>query len=272
MKEKKMKTALIITTYNWPNALELVLKSVLHQSVFPDEVIIADDGSGRETFKLINNIKKNYPIILKHIWQEDRGFRAARIRNKAIAASESDYIIGIDGDMILHKHFIKDHLKVAKRNRYVQGGRVLLNKLKTEEVLRYKQTTFSFFEKGIKNRKNAIHSELLCRIFSKTSKKLKGSKTCNYGIFKEDVIKINGFNNEFIGWGREDTEFLARFLNSGGERFDVKFCAIAYHLYHNENSRKSILENDKKLRDTILNKKTYCEKGIKEFLGENYES
>ena len=144
-----MKTTLIITTYNWPQALELVLLSVKKQFLMPDEVIIADDGSTSETEELIKKISKDFPVEIKHVWQNDEGFRAAMIRNKAIAKSEGDYIIGIDGDMILHPLFIKDHIKNAKKNRYIQGSRVLLSEEKTKTVLKNKQIIFHFFERGL---------------------------------------------------------------------------------------------------------------------------
>lgn len=261
-----MKTALIITTYNWPDALELVLESVKIQTVLPDEVIIADDGSNEDTRLLIQKFQKKFPTKLKHIWQEDKGFRAAMSRNRAIANSESDYIIGIDGDIILHPKFIEDHKNNAKKNRYIQGKRVLLTKEKSKEVLELKKIKFSFFENGLKNRKNALHSNFLKNIFSKINNSLKGVKSCNFSLFKEDLLKINGFDNSFIGWGREDSEMVARFLNNNGERFDLMFNAIGYHLYHKENKREFLEENELKLKETIKNKKTWCENGIDSFL------
>jgi glycosyltransferase involved in cell wall biosynthesis len=263
-----MKTTLIITTYNWPQALELVLLSVKKQFLMPDEVIIADDGSTSETEELIKKISKDFPVEIKHVWQNDEGFRAAMIRNKAIAKSEGDYIIGIDGDMILHPLFIKDHIKNAKKNRYIQGSRVLLSEEKTKTVLKNKQIIFHFFERGLLNRKNAIHSDFLSKLFSKNKKTLKGSKTCNFSMFKEDILKINGFDNEFVGWGREDSEFLARFLNSGGVRYDLKFNAIAYHIFHEENERRYLKKNEDRLKKTVNKKIKVCENGINKFLGE----
>ena len=261
-----MKTALIITTYNWPEALELVLNSILNQTYLPDEVIIADDGSSKKSVDKVQKLIGNYPIKIKYIYQEDKGFRAAMIRNKAVAASESEYIIGIDGDILLHKNFIEDHLKMAQKNRYIQGRRVLLTNQKTQEIFNSQKIKFSFFDNGIRNRKNTIHSKFLSKLFSKTKNTLKGIKTCNFSMYKEDIIKINGFDNDFVGWGREDSEFVARFLNNGGKRFDIRFNAIAYHIYHKENTRKNLKSNDKKLEDTIKNKIIFCKNGIDKFI------
>ena len=103
-----MKCSLIISTYNWPEALDLVLKSVLRQTTMPSKVIIADDGSKAETRLLVEEYKKIFSVPLIHVWQEDNGFRLATIRNKAISNSNFTYIIQIDGDVILNKNFIKD--------------------------------------------------------------------------------------------------------------------------------------------------------------------
>jgi len=259
-----MIVSIIITTYNSSDFLELVLKSISYQAFKPDEIIIADDGSKKEIVNINKNNLEKLNLPYKYIWQKDNGFKAALIRNKAILASKGDYIIGIDGDMILHPEFIKDHLKNAKKNRYIQGGRVLITQNKTKQILKTKNINLSFFSKGIKNKKNAVHSYLLSKIFSKVKNNLEGSKTCNFSIYKEDILKINGFNNEFIGWGREDSEFLARFLNNGGERFNLKFNAIAYHLYHNESHKKISSKNEMILKETIEKKLTICKNGIKQ--------
>jgi glycosyltransferase involved in cell wall biosynthesis len=130
-----MKLTLIITTYNWPESLRLVLKSVENQSIIPDEVIIADDGSKIETSILITNFNKGSDLNVIHSWQEDIGFRVSKSRNKAILKSSGEYIVLIDGDMILHSNFIQDHIDNAEYGFFVQGSRVLLSKKQTKKNL-----------------------------------------------------------------------------------------------------------------------------------------
>ena len=103
-----MKITAIILTYNRPQALELILESILRQKTMPDEVIIADDGSGQETLNSIQKFKKILPLPLKHVWHEDKGFRIASIRNKAIKESTGDCLIFSDGDLIFHPNFFND--------------------------------------------------------------------------------------------------------------------------------------------------------------------
>jgi glycosyltransferase involved in cell wall biosynthesis len=259
-----MTCSLVITTYNWKEALELVLLSALNQTILPNEIIIADDGSTEDTKKVIQSISKNSKIPIIHSWQEDNGFRASLSRNKAISKAKSEYIILIDGDMILHKDFVKDHKENAKHNHFIQGNRVLLNKFKSNHLLNDSKIELYFYENGLKNRKNAIHSKFLSNIFSYKKDNLKGIKTCNMSFFKEDCINVNGFNNDFVGWGREDSEFIVRLFNNGLHRINIKFNCIAYHIWHEENSRASLAENDKRLNDTITKQLKWCKNGILE--------
>ena len=114
-----MRLSLIITTYNRPESLELVLISVMNQTIVPEEVLIADDGSTSETKELISRFQQDSKLNIIYSWQEDKGFRAAKSRNKAIAKSNTDYIVLIDGDMILHPRFIENHVNDAKSGYFV---------------------------------------------------------------------------------------------------------------------------------------------------------
>jgi len=258
-----MTCALIITTYNWPQALELSLKSALNQTHLPDEIIIADDGSTSETKELIQEIAKNSKVNIIHSWQEDDGFRAARSRNLAFLKSTSEYIIFIDGDMILDHDFVKDHLKCASKNFYLQGSRVLLTPNYTKKTLAanffYKPSIFS---KNLKNRLNSMKIPLLSTLLcNKISTQQRGIKSCNFSFYREDFIAVNGFNEELVTWGREDSELISRMYNKGIFRKNLKFAGIQYHLYHNEGNSNSF--NDEILKNTIEKKLIWCENGIK---------
>jgi len=257
-----MNCSLVITTYNWPEALELSISSALNQSILPDEIIVADDGSTAETKNLIQKLSKDSPVPILHSWQEDVGFRAARSRNLAIAKAKNDYVVLIDGDMILDEHFISEHMSNSEDGCFIQGSRVIITKKKSKEVLSKKQLSFSFLEKGLKNRLNAIHSSFLKSFFTKYTKSHKGIKTCNMSFYKSDCINVNGFNEEFNGWGREDSEYVERLYNSGIQRKNIKFNCIAYHIWHNENNRDSLSENDNILQLTIDEKSKWCDNGI----------
>jgi glycosyltransferase involved in cell wall biosynthesis len=261
-----MRTSLIITTFNWKEALELSILSVLKQTRLPDEIVIADDGSDNTTKEIVDRLANSSSIPLIHSWQQNKGFRLARSRNKAIAKSTGDYLILIDGDIVLEQHFIADHINAAKTGFFVQGTRVLLKESITRQALQQKELKACLSSPGLENRKNCLRSNLLSRLFSFSSTKLPGIKTCNFAFWKNDALAINGFNEEFLGWGREDSEFTARLFNNGIKRQNLRFHAIAYHLYHPIHSRQNLTINDAILANTCNKHLTWCKNGLAQHL------
>ena len=264
-----MKVGLIISTYNWIEALNQVLHSVKLQTCLPDEVVVCDDGSRSDSRNLILGLQKSFPCILKYVWQEDEGFRAAAIRNKGIneLSTNIEYIVVIDGDMILHNNFIEDHIRIAKKNCFIQGGRVLISKDKTIKILKQldRVDRLHFFSKGLANRKNALYLPFLTKLLDKPSKKMQGIRTCNMSFWKGDLYDVNGFNENFIGWGREDTELAVRLFNKGKFRKNIKFSGLAFHLYHEEKSRSNISVNDNHLLESVSSKSSWCDNGLIKF-------
>jgi glycosyltransferase involved in cell wall biosynthesis len=265
-----MNCSLIICTFDWPEALEHVLKSITYQSVLPDEIIIADDGSDNTTFKLIEDFKKNADLKVIHSWQKNLGCRIPHSRNRAIAKSKYDYIIMIDGDTILHKDFIKDHLRIAKKGFYTQGSRVLLQSNFTKNI--FKSNFFSkpsFFSKNSKNKLNMLRFTLLSDIIGKfKDQDVKRVRGCNFSIYKEDIYKVNGFNEEITTWGREDSEFVQRLFNAGIYKQHLKFSGIQYHLFHEErvlNSKDIADANNHILEYAIQKNLIRCNKGLNNY-------
>jgi glycosyltransferase involved in cell wall biosynthesis len=221
--------SLIIATYNWPQALELCLKSVQQQKIFPTEVIIADDGSKKETADLIRSFQKKFTVPVIHIWHPDEGFRLAAIRNKGIAAATTDYIIQIDGDLILHPYFIADHLEIKRNSFFSAGSRVMLSQKTSQNLLANHST--DIYKLGERKRViNGMRNRFLRNLLSERYK-IKGRhqyyvKGCNMAFFKADLVKVNGYNETFNGWGSEDRELCIRLINAG-----IKKQAIKWELY-----------------------------------------
>ena len=240
------KTSLIISTYNRPDALSLCLKSVSRQSVLPDEVLVADDGSGPETKTLIENFQKDFPVPLIHTWHPDEGFRLAAIRNRAIAAARYRYIIQVDGDLILHPEFIRDHIQFQKEGSFVAGSRVMLDEATTKQLLLHQSTDISRYRKGFSM--NDLRSGLLRKFLAKrykTSGKHKYYvKGCNMAFYKSDLEKVNGYNETFKGWGSEDREIASRLIHAGVEKRSIKMGAVCYHLFHPLPSRDKAKTNE----------------------------
>jgi predicted glycosyltransferase involved in capsule biosynthesis len=186
--------------------------------------------------------------------------------NKAIAAAKYDYIVEIDGDIILNKHFIEDHLAYAQKGHYLFGSRVNIQEKLLPELFSKKNIDFNFFSKGIKKRSRTIRIPFLmnfAKSVDKCSKKLRG---CNMSFWKEDFIKINGYNESIVGWGMEDSEMIQRLHNIEIKGKRLKYTGIVYHIYHKEQSRNNVPVNSEIENQTIKNKLTSVEKGVDQFL------
>ena len=258
--------SLVTPTYNWPEALELLLLSILNQTILPNEVIIADDGSQENTKDLIEDFQTKFPIPLIHIWHEDLQNRKPRIMNKAIAASKYDYIIEIDGDIIMNKHFIQDHLTFAKKNQYLFGSRVNIQERLLAKLFSKKIINFTVFSEGIKKRGRTIRIPFLMRFAKSVDKRSRKLRGCNMSFWKEDFIKINGFNEDLVGWGIDDSEMIQRIHNIGIKGKRLKFSGIAYHIYHKEQSKNHLEINNEIERQTTEKKLIFIEKGINQYL------
>ena len=261
-----MNCSLIICTYDWPEALGFVLSSVASQSIMPNEVIVADDGSDNSTKMLVEEYSELLSVPIIHSWQEDIGCRLPHSRNRAISKSHYEYIIVVDGDTVLHHDFIKDHKRFANKGVYIQGSRVLLQPEFSRNI--FKESIFSkpsFFSKDSKNKLNMIRIPLISLLLSYfKSQNINRIRGCNFSVYKEDILKVNGFNEEITTWGREDSEFVQRLFNIGLKKKHLKFSGIQYHLFHKERIHNN--DNNEILQNTIDNNIIWCSLGIDAYL------
>jgi glycosyltransferase involved in cell wall biosynthesis len=258
-----MQCTLIIATYNWAEALTLCLKSVLVQTVLPSEIIIADDGSTFETKAVIDAYRKITKVPIRHLWHKDEGFRKTIILNEAIRAAKYEYIIQIDGDIIIDKYFIQSHIETARQGFFIRGSRGLIKKNTTEKLLQNNSVNVHFFSRGLANRMNSFPSSLLSAFHNIIIKAgyVNGIIGCNFSYWKKDIIAVNGYNNDISGWGQEDSELGARLMNNGTAKRNLKYKAICFHLFHNHFSRDRNALNMQLLDKTITDKIIQCTNG-----------
>lgn len=262
-----MKTSLIVTTYNWKEALNLVFRSIARQDEMPDEVLIADDGSREDTAELVREWAGRLPVPVRHIWQEDDGFRLARSRNRAIAAARGDYIIIIDGDMVLNRHFVADHKRVARPGYFVQGVRLLTKPRMGKKMLKEGILDLGFFAPGIKRRRHTLRNRFLSwLVFQHVRTDQKAIRGSNQAYWKSDLLRVNGFDEQMVGWGREDNEIAARLYHCGIRRRNLKFAALTIHLFHRLRNSTGENPNDKYLRETLERRVTRCRLGVDQHL------
>ena len=265
--KSSISVALIISTYNWPQALKQTLNSVVHQTILPNEILIADDGSDERTANLIQQFKTNHPKLnIKHVWHEDNGFRLAAIRNKAISMAQSDYIIQIDGDIILDQYFIADHLSIKAVGYFVTGSRLLLGKKITAVLLASEKVNFAALRWQGKNFFNTLRIPFFMRLlqnhYKTKGKHLDYVKGCNMAFWKSDLYLVNGYDESFIGWGREDSDICIRLIHAGVQKKFIKFCAVQYHLHHPLASRDQFEANDVLIEQNKLQRISFCKDGL----------
>lgn len=266
-----MRISLVVVTYNWPDALALALRSIAQQSRLPDEVIVADDGSGEQTRATIARIAHAYPCRIAHVWQQDRGFRAARARNLGIAAACGDYIVMIDGDMVAHRDFIADHAAFAREGCSLQGGRLNASAQESARLLAGGAARFSPLMPGRFPPHRAIRWPWLARIKARSSS---GGRifSCNMSAWRADLLRVNGFDERFEGYGGEDQELAKRMRHAGVQRRQLKFAGLAIHLYHDsrapEDPNDMTLPNNRILAQTMRTHAVRCERGVDAHVGE----
>ena len=171
--------------------------------------------------------------------------------------------------MILHKDFVKDHVRFAKEGFFLQGSRSFITENFTRELILNKTLNLpSRLSKNLTNKMNAFRVPLFTKAFSLfASKRRKRIRTCNLSLFRNEIIKVNGFNEDFKSWGQEDSEFVERLYNCGIFRRDIKFSALQYHLHHKEGNSNN--DNLLILSETIEKQLTWCANGIDKHLSKN---
>lgn len=252
-----MKTAVIVTTYNRPDALAVVLESYCGQSDHGFDLVVADDGSKEETAEVVRQYARCAPFPLAHIWQEDRGFRAAAIRNRAVASTKADYVIFTDGDCVPSRHFVRVHKELAEAGYFLGANRVLLTAGLTNRVIqdRIPIHAWSGGDWALSWARREINRVLpLIKLpdgpFRKWAPgRWKGIKTCNLSVWRADLIRVNGLDESYQGWGLEDSDLVLRLLHAGVKHKNARMAAAVFHLWHPEQDRKSLSANQNRLND-----------------------
>ena len=258
--ETEISIAAIVSTYNSPDYLRRVLAGYRAQSRYPDELIVADDGSTAETARLVADFAYTAPFAVRHVWHEDRGFRLAEIRNRAVAAASADYLVFTDGDCIPHPRFMEDHLRACRKGCFVTGKRMLVGKA-LSSTFAWSGTANAMIS-CLRGELSGCHHLIRLPGLVLTKQGVKGLRGCNMAMFRTDLLAVNGFNEQITGWGREDSELVDRLFAYGARRREIPFAALVFHLWHLENSRTSLAENDRLLEESISTGKFRCPCGI----------
>ena len=262
--------SVIVPTYNREDALDAALRGLARQRDRDFEVIIADDGSGPATAALIQSWTSRVGTRLVHVHQEDEGFRAAQIRNRAILASRGTYCIFLDGDCIPRPDFIAAHRGLAEPGWFVTGNRLLLSRDLTGTVLKERLEpetwgTSTFLRHRLAGRINRLAplAPLPLGYLRKLHPQVwQGARSCNLGIWRADIDRVDGFDASFSGWGLEDSDLLIRLMRAGVRRKDGRFATGVLHLWHPPEDRSAMPQNQCRLDDVAQGKRVRALKGL----------
>ena len=262
--------SVIVTTYKREDALEAVLRSLARQTDAEFEVIVAVDGSGPESAALVEAWKARVGHRVEHVWHQDSGFRAAEIRNRAVLASRGTYVIFIDGDCIVRPDFVAIHRGLAEKGAFVTGNRILLSRKLTERILEQQLSpeTWRFGRwiverlRGGINRLSALLHLPLGPLRDMRRDKWQGARSCNLAIWRSDLDKVDGFDADYSGWGKEDSDLILRLLHAGVRRKDGVFATGVIHLWHAEADRSQLNDNERKLGVVVDGDRVRAQRGL----------
>lgn len=255
--------SVVLATYNWPDALNLVLQSLMRQTDRCFEIVIADDGSGDETARLIQSFLSAPSVPIKHVWQEDLGFRKAKILNAAIRDAAGDYLIFLDGDCVVQPDFVAQHRRLAKTGCMVTGSRILIEKEWTQQLCSQQTWSFAEFLKCAPRARLGRQINKVLPLFLKLPwfpfrayrafewRRIKG---CNMACWKKDALAIQGFDEGLVGWGHEDADFVFRLSEIGVTRITGAWATEVLHLWHQTADQSHALKNAEIVRARILAK------------------
>jgi len=261
--------SIVVSTYERPDALGAVLRGIARQSDRDFEVIVADDGSGSATAAVIAQWKTRFGAPLAHVRHEHAGFRAAEIRNRAIAASRGEYCVFLDGDCIPRADFVAQHRRLAETGWFVAGNRILLSEQLTRSVLadNLEPETWDFSRllrhrrDGINRIAPALHLPL-GPLRKAEPKRWEGARTCNLAVARRDLHRVDGFDASFNGWGLEDSDLAIRLIHAGVRRKDGRFATGVFHLWHRENDRAGFAGNQTRLDDVMYSGRIRALRGL----------
>ncbi len=266
--------SVIVSTYNRPDALDVALRSLSRQSDRRFEIVVADDGSGAATERVVRDWAARAPVAVKHVWHEDRGFRLAEIRNLGIRESAGRYLVFLDGDCITRPSFVAAHRRLAEPGWFVTGNRILMSQRLTAQALAEASATrpepesfglathLSLRARGDLNRLAPLFALPLVILRKRRATQWRGANGSNMAFWRSDLEAVDGFDAAFTGWGREDSDIFVRLIRAGVRRKDGRFATGVLHLWHREADRSGLDTNERRLAEIIGGNSVRARRGM----------
>lgn len=233
--------SVVVTTYNWPEALAVALRALLRQHCAPAyEIIVADDGSEPSTAAAVAALAHGARVPIRHVRQAHDGFRPAAVRNLGIAAARGAYIVCIDQDCMAPADFLARHRALAEAGHFVTGRRSWMGRWLTRQVLAGRLAAGGAWGKWIgwgalgqiTGPFELVPLPARAAWRDRQAGEWRRAQTCNLAFWRADWARIGGFDERYRGHGLEDSDFVVRLLRAGVRRRDGRYGSIVLHLNH----------------------------------------
>ena len=272
-----MKISVIVPIYNRLEHFRALFICLLRQNRQIDELIITDDGSSQQILDYIADLIPKASFKIKHIYQEDKGFRKTRALNNAVRNSSGDLLIFCDQDLIFGEEYVETIAGNIKENIFLMGRAHTLKREEKDFVLEniekinsYEEIVKNLPDSYIPTIKKMLNEDKRRRLLKTFKLAKRGIKLVgmSYALMKNAYIKVNGYDENYIGWGQEDDDFGNRLTVAGINGKELVTKNIQLHLWHYSDPTKVHSSNEEyyyKRKEEIFSEKDfYCEKGYKD--------
>ncbi|WP_319372281.1 glycosyltransferase [uncultured Ilyobacter sp.] len=270
----KEKITVIVTIYNRLEYAKNIIKSLLNQTVQIDELIFADDGSSESLMDVIEELLPLCKFKIKHVYQEDLGFRAAKNRNNGARAAEGDILLFLDQDVVFPENFIEKFILNSKKGVFLFSRAIMSTedeKLIVQKLIDSNEKYSKIYEKidykeKIEQREKKNGKDIFYNFLYMIKLRSRGAKIPSmiFSIYKDDFIKVNGFDEKYVGWGYEDDDLFNRLYKAGYKSKPLFYKMPPIHMWHSHETSKKESPNEKyyRKRKKEISKKNYrCESG-----------
>jgi len=272
-----MKISVIVPVYNRLEHLRALFLCLLRQKKQADELIITDDGSSQKVLDFIGDLIPKAQFKVKHIYQEDKGFRKTRALNNAIRNSTGDLLIFCDQDLIFGEEYIETIANNIKSNIFLMGRahhtteeqkNLILSDI--ENINSYNEIIKKLPAKYIKTIDKMLKEDRKRRIIKTLRLAKRGIKLVgmSYALMRETYLKVNGYDENYIGWGQEDDDFGNRLTVAGINGRELITQNIQLHLWHYSDPTKVHSSNEeyyyKRKKEIFSKKDFFCKKGYED--------
>jgi len=223
-----------MNTFDRAHLLRLALRSYLRQTARDFEIVVADDGSTDDTPAVVEEFRKIAPFDVDYVRQEHRGHRRAAILNRGIERCRHSQVLFTDCDSLAFSDLIEVHLRAARPDRLLCGGYLRLDREQTEKLTdddaasgRFEALLDASGRRELRRKHLRARWQILRR-----RRRRPHNMGLNYSVPREALMRINGYDEEFEGWGSADGDVRERMRAIGVRPFSLYDQAIVLHMWH----------------------------------------